>query len=281
MRFWKMHGLGNDYIVIDDRRENIAEEELSGLAQKLCRRRFSIGADGLLILQNSRSSDFSMRIFNADGSEAQMCGNGIRCIAKYCYDNGIVSKKLMIVETLAGARRVEVLTDGKSITEVRADMGHPSFSRRDIPMTGEGECVDEPIVIDGDNLKITCVSMGNPHCVAFVHNLQSFPVHEVGHKLEKHRYFPEGTNVEFVVVKDRETINVRTWERGVGETTACGTGACASVAAAYRLGKTGKNVKVNLLGGNLLVELGDSVTLEGPVEKVFEGQLFSDDLVVG
>ena len=281
MRFWKMHGLGNDYIVIDDRRQGMAEEKLPRLAQKLCRRRFSVGADGLLIVQNSKSLDFKMRIFNADGSEAQMCGNGIRCIAKYCYDNGIVSKKLMNVETLAGTRCVEVLTEGKSLAEVRVDMGHPSFSRRDMPMSGKGECVDEPIIVEGNNLKITCVSMGNPHCVTFVHDLESFPVHEVGRRLEKHRYFPEGTNVEFVVVKDTETINVRTWERGVGETTACGTGACASVAAAYRLGKTGKKVKVNLLGGNLLVELGDSVTLEGPVEKVFEGQLFSDDPVVG
>jgi diaminopimelate epimerase len=277
MKFWKMHGLGNDYIVIDDRREITSEERLPKLAQKLCRRGFSIGADGILLVRNSKVADIRMRIFNSDGSEAEMCGNGVRCIAKYCYDNRIVPKKTMKVETLAGIRKLEILTEGKSIANVRADMGAPSFQRKDVPMVGEGECINEPINIGGRELKITCVSMGNPHCVTFVLNSELYPVHEIGAQLEKHPYFPEHTNVEFVTVQNQGEITVRTWERGVGETSACGTGACASAAAAHRLNKTGKKVEVNLLGGTLLVELDGSIALEGLVEKIFEGQLFQDD----
>jgi diaminopimelate epimerase len=279
MKFWKMHGLGNDYIIVDDTMEKIDEESVPRLAQKLCRRRFSIGADGLLLLRNSRIADIRMRIFNSDGSEAEMCGNGVRCVAKYCHDNRIVAKRVMDVETLAGIRRLEVLTGGKNITNVRADMGSPSFRRKDVPMVGEGECVNEPISIGERELHITCLSMGNPHCVTFVPNSESYPVHEIGPRLEKHPDFPEGTNVEFVTIQNEGAINVRTWERGVGETSACGTGACASVAVTHRLRKTGKKVKVSLPGGSFLVELGDTVTLEGPVEKVFEGQISDDDSI--
>lgn len=269
-----MHGLGNDYIVIDDRRESIEEKSLPRLAIKLCKRGFSVGADGLLLVRQSKDADIRMRIFNLDGSEAEMCGNGIRCIAKYCYDNGVVQRKMMDVETLAGIRRVEILAEKKNSADVRTEMGTPSFKREDIPFVGRGECIDEPITIDGTTLNVTCVSMGNPHCVTFINDLETFPVQLVGSKLEKHPHFPEGTNVEFVTVQGKERISIRTWERGVGETPACGTGACASVVAAHRLGKTGKRVNVTLLGGNLLVELGPTVTLEGSVEKIFEGQLF-------
>jgi len=279
MRFWKMHGLGNDYIVIDDRSESIHEKGLSKLAETLCRRRFSVGADGLLIVRNSKTADFKMRIFNSDGSEAEMCGNGIRCIAKYCYDNEIVKKKEMNVETLAGLRRIEVLRQRGNLADVQVDMGVPSFRREDMPMVGKGECIDEPFKIDERELNITCVSVGNPHCVTFVSDLESFPVNEVGPRIEKHSIFPKGVNVEFITVQDKGEISVRTWERGVGETTACGTGACASVAVAHRLDKTEKNVKVNLLGGKLLVRLGSTITLEGPVEKVFEARLFGDDSI--
>jgi len=276
MRFCKMHGLGNDYVIIDDRRERVGEEDLRTLARDLCRRRFSVGADGLLVVRRSRSSDVRMRIFNSDGSEAEMCGNGIRCLAKYCYDNKIVRRRVMDIETLAGNRKVELRTHGKNTANVRVDMGKASFRREDVPMVGQGECVDEPITVNDKQLRITCLSMGNPHCVTFIEDLESYPVHEVGPQLEKHAYFPEGTNVEFVSVQSQAEIRVRTWERGVGETTACGTGACATVAAASRLGKTGSSVKVQLLGGSLLVELGNSVTLEGPVERVFGAELFSD-----
>ncbi len=279
MRFWKMHGLGNDYIVIDDRNERIPQKELSKLAKRLCSRRFSVGADGLLIVRNSETADFRMRILNSDGSEAEMCGNGIRCIAKYCYDNEIVKKKKMNVETLAGPRRVEILEQRGNLADVRVDMGAPSFRRDDIPMVGKGECVNAPFKIDEREFNITCVSIGNPHCVTLVSNLESFPVNEIGPRIEKDSIFPKGTNVEFITVKDEGEISVRTWERGVGETTACGTGACASVAVAHRLGKTGRNVKVNLLGGKLFVRLGSTITLEGSVEKVFEAKMFGDDSI--
>lgn len=182
----------------------------------------------------------------------------------------------MNVETLAGNRRVELKTDRKNTTHVRVNMGKPSFRREAVPMVGQDECIDEPVAVGDRELRITCLSMGNPHCVTFIEDVESFPVHEIGPQLERHAYFPEGTNVEFVSIQSPEEIKVRTWERGVGETAACGTGACASVAAASRLGKTGKRVKVQLPGGNLLVELRDSVTLEGPVERVFEAELFDD-----
>ena len=271
-----MHGLGNDYVVIDDRRERIDDEDLGTLARSLCRRRFSVGADGLLIVRNSKTADVRMRIFNSDGSEAEMCGNGIRCLAKYCYDKRIVRRRAMSIETQAGNREVELEADRKNMTYVRVNMGKPSFRREAVPMVGQGECVDEPVTAGEKELRITCLSMGNPHCVTFVEDVESYPVHEVGPRLERHAYFPEGTNVEFVSIQSPEEIRVRTWERGVGETSACGTGACASVAAASRLGKIGKRVKVQVQGGNLLVELGDSVSLEGPVERVFEAELFDD-----
>jgi diaminopimelate epimerase len=277
MRFWKMHGLGNDYVVIDDRQKRIDEKEIQKLAKRLCRRGFSVGADGVLLVRNSKTADIKMRIFNSDGSEAEMCGNGVRCIAKYCYDNKIVEKKTIDVETNAGIRRLEILKGGRSVANVRADMGMPSFKRKDLPMIGEGECIDEPINVGDEELRITCVSMGNPHCVLFVSDLESHPIRETGPLLERHSSFPKGTNVEFVRIQNSQEIAVRTWERGVGETSACGTGACASVAAANRLGKTGNRVQVNLSGGVLFVELGKTVTLEGEVEKVFEGQLFQDD----
>ena len=275
MKFWKMHGLGNDYVIIDDRRKRINDKRLGTLARSLCRRRFSVGADGLLIVRNSKTADVRMRIFNSDGSEAEMCGNGIRCFAKYCYENGIVRRRIMNVETLSGNRRVELKTDKKNTTNVRVNMGQPSFSRQSVPMVGQGECIDEPVTVGDRELRVTCLSMGNPHCVTFVEDVKSFPVHEIGPLLERHAYFPEGTNVEFVSVQSPQEIVVRTWERGVGETTACGTGTCASVAAASRLGKTERRVKVQLQGGELLVKLGDSAILEGPVEKVFEAELFN------
>jgi diaminopimelate epimerase len=276
MKFWKMHGLGNDYVVIDDRLELVDDAHLGRLARNLCLRKFSIGADGLLVVRKSRNADIMMRIFNSDGSEAEMCGNGIRCLAKYCYDNSIVREKVMIVETLAGNRRIELKKNSKNTALVRVNMGKPSFRRQDVPMIGQGECIDESVTVNDRELRITSLSMGNPHCVTLVEEVESFPVHTVGPLLEKHAYFPEGTNVEFVNIKSPEEIRIRTWERGVGETAACGTGACASVAATSRLGKTGSKVRVQLQGGELLVELEDSAILEGPVEKVFEAELFDE-----
>lgn len=273
LKFWKMHGLGNDYIVIDNTDEKLQRRNLGELAKNLCQRRFSVGADGLLLACKSKVADVKMRIFNPDGSEAEMCGNGIRCLAKFCYENGIVQKSTFKIETLAGIRQVW-LSANDEVDNVKVDMGEPSFDRKTIPMLGEGKCINEELEVDGEVYKVTCLSIGNPHCVTFVENVASVPLEKIGPKIEKHEKFPKRVNAEFVQILSPKEIKVRVWERGVGETMACGTGACASVAASYILGKTGKKVKVNLLGGSLEVSYNGRLFMEGPVAKVFAGELF-------
>lgn len=273
VRFWKMHGLGNDYIVIDNRGNVIKEEEASALAKRLCQRRFSVGGDGMLLLSNSERADVGMRIFNADGSEAEMCGNGIRCLAKYCYDNRIVVKREFTVETMAGLKNVQLTVEGGEAKSVRINMGRPVFERRQIPMRGEGKCVDAPLRVNDREFRVTCLSVGNPHCVIFVDDVGNFPVQDLGPRIEHHELFPNRVNVEFVQVLNSREIRVRVWERGVGETLACGTGACASVVACSILSKCGGEVVVHLLGGDLTVEYAEDVMMAGPAEKVFEGAL--------
>jgi diaminopimelate epimerase len=276
MRFWKMHGLGNDYIVIDDRGQNI-RGKLSTLAERLCERRFSVGADGLLLVYNSDVADVKMRIFNSDGSEAEMCGNGIRCFSKYCYENGIVKKTEFSVETLSGIKQVWLTLNGNGeVASVKVDMGAPNWQRSSLPMTGEGTCINQNLGVDNDLYKVTCLSMGNPHCVTFVENVDLFPVYTVGKLIETHKAFPKRTNVGFVQVLSPRELNVRVWERGCGETLACGTGTCAVAAVAHKLGKAGAKVTVHVLGGDLQVEVGDTILLSGPAEKVFEGTLFQE-----
>ncbi|MEM2820444.1 MAG: diaminopimelate epimerase, partial [Candidatus Bathyarchaeia archaeon] len=249
--FWKMHGLGNDYILIDNRDGRLHEEILSLLAQKLCRRRFSVGADGLLLVYDSDVADVKMRIFNADGSEAEMCGNGIRCIAKYCYENGIIKRDEMRIETLAGIRTVWLNIEDDRVRTVTVDMGSPVFRREHIPVAGEGDFIDEELRVNCEVFRATCLSVGNPHCVIFVENVDDFPVTYYGPKIENHPLFPKKINVEFVQVIRQDLIKVRVWERGVGETLACGTGACASVVAGKILGKVNRECAVQLLGGEL------------------------------
>jgi diaminopimelate epimerase len=274
MKFWKMHGLGNDYIVIDNRNEKIADVETAELAQKLCKRRFSVGADGLLLVSNSSMADVKMRIFNADGSEAEMCGNGIRCFAKYCYENNIAKKNELTVETLAGIKRTWLTVEDNTVASVMVDMGVPTLERSRIPMLGEGTCINEDLQVNAEKYKVTCLSMGNPHCVIFVDALDDFPVAHVGSKIENHSFFPERINVEFVQVLNKNEVKLRVWERGVGETLACGTGACAAVAAGNLLKKISNKVRVHLVGGDLEVEHAERIFLSGPAEKVFEGKLF-------
>jgi len=274
MKFWKMHGLGNDYIVIDNRDNAIGEDELSGLARKLCERRFSVGADGLLLVYNSRIADAKMRIFNADGSEAEMCGNGIRCFAKYCYENNIVKKSELRIETLAGIKRFWLTISNGEVKEVKVDMGSPILERGGIPMLGRDTCINEDLAVDGEKFKVTCLSVGNPHCVIFVDDVKKFPVEEIGPKIERHQLFPERVNVEFAQVLNEEELSVRVWERGCGETLACGTGACASVVAGNLLKKVGNKATVHLLGGDLQIEYSGNIFMTGPAEKVFEGELF-------
>jgi len=273
-----MHGLGNDYIVIDNRDGKIDEDQLSPVAGRLCRRRFSIGADGLLLVYDSPVADSKMRIFNADGSEAEMCGNGIRCFAKYCYENRILRKSQMRVETLAGVRNVQLNLVNDKVETVRVDMGKPVIERKNIPMLGEGRCINEDLMIDNETLKITCLSVGNPHCVIFVEDVDTFPIEETGPKIETHHLFPKRTNVEFVQILDQKNLKVRVWERGVGETLACGTGACASVAAARLLGKADAACIVHLQGGDLSIEYEDEILMTGPAERVYIGELGLEDI---
>jgi len=271
--FWKMHGTGNDFIVIDDRNGELGDGDMAGFARRVCERRFSIGADGLLLVCNSGTADVKMRMFNPDGTEAEMCGNGIRCFAKFCYDNQIVRKKELKVETLAGIKCTWLSTSNGEVESVKVDMGEPSFDRNVIPMLGKGPCVDEKLKVDGESYSVACLSMGNPHCVLFVDNVETYPVQDVGPKIESHEVFPRRVNVEFVQVVNREEITVRVWERGAGETLACGTGACASAVASYVLGKTGREVTVHLSGGDLEIAYNRRVLMSGPAVKVFEGKL--------
>lgn len=269
-----MQGTGNDYIVIDNRKNFIKDSEVNSLACKLCERRYSIGADGLLLVYRSTRADVKMRIFNSDGSEAEMCGNGIRCFAKYCYERGIVKKSSFSIETLAGIIKVWLMTSNNEVKKVKVNIGKPILERHKIPMQGKGKCINELLTIGREKLNITCLSVGNPHCVILVDNAEDFPVEKIGPRIENHKIFPKRVNVEFVQILSRKEIKMRVWERGCGETLACGTGACAGVVAGNLLNKLSKNVVVHLPGGELLIEFSENIFMTGSVEKIFEGKLF-------
>ena len=277
--FVKMHGLGNDFILIDCLSKPLGDSLfLSYLAKKLCDRNFGIGADGLILILPSSKADLRMRIFNSDGTEAQMCGNGIRCFAKYAYKNKLISKIKFTVETLAGIKTPELIFKDKEISGVKVDMGIPKLKRREIPMVGEDTptVVDETLKINPEQIfKITCVSMGNPHCIIFVNDVQSIPVDEIGPKIENHPLFPEKSNVEFIQVLNKQEINFRVWERGVGETLACGTGASAALVASVLNKKSEHQAIIHLTGGDLDIEWieNGSVYMTGPVELVFRGEM--------
>ena len=271
-----MHGLGNDYIVIDNRSLKITSTEATSLSRKLCERRLSVGADGLLLVEKSTVADVKMRIFNHDGSEAEMCGNGIRCFAKYCYENNIVNQKEIVVETMAGIKKTWLTLKRNTVISVKVDMGVPMLERRRIPMIGTGRCINQDLQIDNKKYKVTCLSVGNPHCVIFIDELDGFPVETIGPKIENHHLFTKRTNVEFVEILNKNETRVRVWERGCGETLACGTGACATVVAGNLLGKTHNKIKVHLLGGDLQVEYTGHLFLNGSVKKVYEGRLFEE-----
>ena len=225
-------------------------------------------------MSNSIKADIKMRIFNLDGSEAEMCGNGIRCFSKYCYENDIVRKKEFTVETLAGLKKTRLFVRDNVVTHVRVDMGTPIFEKSKIPMKGHGKCINEDLIIDGKIFQITCLSVGNPHCVIFVDSVDDFPVNILGPKIENHSLFPNRINVMFTEILGRGKLKVRSWERGCKETLSCGTGACAAAAAGNLLKKTEKKVIVCLRGGNLEIDNADHIIMKGPTEKVFEGRLF-------
>jgi len=277
--FVKMQGLGNDFILIDCLSKPLGDSSfLSYLAKRLCNRHFGIGADGLILILPSSKANLKMRIFNSDGTEAQMCGNGIRCFAKYAYENKIISKIKFTIETLAGIITPELIFKGKEISGIKVDMGIPKLKRREIPMEGENSptVVDETLKIDSKYIfQITCVSMGNPHCITFVNDVQSIPVDEIGPKIENHPLFPEKTNVEFIQVLNKQEINFRVWERGAGETLACGTGACAALVAAVLNKKTDREAIIHLPGGDLDIQWADNghVYMTGPAELAFKGKM--------
>ena len=274
-----MQGLGNDYIIIDNRQEQIKSQDAPRLAKLLCKRRFSVGADGLLLVCLSKSADAKMRMFNADGSEAEMCGNGLRCFSKYCYENNIIKKDEFTVETLGGIKQVWLTVKDSKVLAVTVDMGAPNWQRASLPMIGEGTCIDQEFQVGDRVYQITALSMGNPHCVTFVESLEDFPVELVGELFETHQAFPQRINAAFVEVRNIGEISVRVWERGCQETLACGTGACAAVAAAKKLNKVQDKVTVHLLGGDLQITTNEnnSIYMRGPAEKVFEAKLTRED----
>lgn len=275
MKFIKMHGCGNDYIYVDCTKEDLVNE--SELSIKLSDRRFGIGSDGLILIRNSDVADFKMSIFNADGSEAKMCGNGVRCVGKFVYDNGLTDKEEVRVETLSGIKILKLnVKDGKVAT-VEVDMGAPIVKAQLVPAispSGRDEIIDEDISVEGVSYKVTCVSMGNPHCITFVEDTKSLNLEKIGPGFEHHKMFPDRVNTEFIQVISRNEINMRVWERGSGETFACGTGACASVVACVLNGLTDDEVKVNLVGGELFIKYdreADAVFMTGPATTVYKG----------
>lgn len=276
MKFTKMHGAGNDYVYVncfEERVDNPAE-----VARKVSNRNFGIGSDGLILIMPSTAADVRMRMFNSDGSESEMCGNGIRCVAKYAYDHGIVSKKEITAETGAGILTLRLFTNSHDkVEKVRVNMGEPRLIRAEIPMTGDGasRVVDEPLNILHSTFRITCVSMGNPHCVIFVDDVEKFPVEKYGPLIENHEMFPRRTNVEFVQVISGNEVRQRTWERGAGETLACGTGASAVTVACVLNGLTGRAIVNHLSGGDLEMEWPDGgpVFMTGPAMEVFTGEI--------
>jgi diaminopimelate epimerase len=278
VRFTKLHGLGNDYIYIDAISQDLAPFDLPTLSQVLSDRHFGIGGDGIILVLPSTVGDFRMRILNSDGSEAEMCGNGVRAFAKYVFEHGLTDMTSLEVETAAGIIKPAMRVEGGVVTSVRVDMGVPRLARAEIPMLGEpaGEPVlEEALEVGGRTLLVTCVSMGNPHCVTFVDDVEHFPVEEVGPLVENHRAFPKRTNAEFVTVIDRHRLMMRVWERGSGETLACGTGASAVCVAAVLTGRAERQVTVSLLGGELGLEWADDdhIFLTGPAAEAFSGEV--------
>lgn len=275
--FVKQHGCGNDYIYVNGFVYDI--ENPSETAKTLSDRHFGIGADGLIIVCPSAVCDAKMRMFNADGSEGKMCGNGIRCAAKFAYDSGICRKNIMRIETLSGVKTVRLEFSGGEVVGATVDMGAAVFAAEQIPAAAAGEIVARKVALAGREREITCVSMGNPHCVIFVpadFDLWGFDIEKEGAPIECDAFFPEGVNVEFVRQIDKSHLQMRVWERGSGETFACGTGACASAAAAVRLGLCPKDtdISVELRGGTLVINVAeDGVSLQGNAVMVFSGSV--------
>lgn len=284
MKFTKMHGCGNDYVYVDCTKEVIPN--ISETAIRVSDRHFGIGSDGLILIKASDVADFEMDMYNADGSRGKMCGNGIRCVAKYVYDHGLTDKTTITVNTLSGIKTLQLTIEDGKVSKVRVDMGEPELIPAQVPVKASvlgladdrrEAIVAEPLEIKGRSYDITCVSMGNPHCITFIEeDVRDFPLEAVGPVFEKHELFPERVNTEFINVIDKDHLRMRVWERGSGETLACGTGACAVAVASYLNGFTGRSVDIELLGGHLEVvydEKTNHVFMTGPATEVFSGEI--------
>ncbi|MBR1816077.1 MAG: diaminopimelate epimerase [Lachnospiraceae bacterium] len=278
MKFTKMEGLGNDYVYVNCFEERV--ENPSELSIKISDRHFGIGSDGLILIKPSDIADFTMEMYNADGSQSEMCGNGIRCVGKYVYDYGLTDKEDITVETLAGIKYLKLFVEDGKVSKVTVNMGAPILEPKKVPVNismlpaGLDMVKDYPINVDGKVYNTTCVSMGNPHSVVFIDDTDTFPLEEIGPKFENHEFFPRKVNAEFLQIVDRNYAKMRVWERGSGETLACGTGTCASVVAAVLNGLTDDEVTVKLLGGELLIKWDrdeNVVYMTGPAKVVFDG----------
>ena len=278
IKFTKMHGLGNDYVYIDAINQKIENE--SSLAKFVSNRHFGIGSDGLILICKSEVADFKMRMFNSDGSEAEMCGNGIRCVGKFVYDKGLTNKTTVKIETLAGIKTLILNIKEGKVETARVDMGEPILEAEKIPVIStENPVKNLELEAENKKFKFTCVSMGNPHAITIVENTKEFDVERYGKVLEVDKAFPKKANIEFVQIVDKENIKMRVWERGAGETLACGTGACATAVACNLNGLTGRKVNIELLGGTLNIEWNENdnhVYMTGPAVTVFDGELYEE-----
>ena len=275
MEFVKMEGCGNDYVYVNGFKTKI--DNPNKLSEIVSDRHFGIGSDGLIVINPSQVADFKMSMYNADGSEGKMCGNGIRCVAKFVYDYKMTDKEVITVETLAGIKTLKLNIENGKVQTVRVNMGSPIINAKDVPVISDKEkVINEPVVIDGKEYGITCVSMGNPHAITFVDDTDSLKIEKIGPGFEKNKIFPDRVNTEFIQIIDRKTIKMRVWERGSGETLACGTGACASVVACVLNNLTDKRVTVKLLGGDLEIEYDTDeniVYMTGPARIAFTGNI--------
>ena len=275
MKFTKMQGLGNDYVYVDCTRQELPDPEKT--ARIVSDRHFGIGSDGLILICPSDKADFEMRMYNADGSRGEMCGNGIRCVAKYVYDYGLTDQTSISVETLGGIKYLDLTVEHGKVSLVKVDMGTPILEPSRIPVAASGtRVVDEPLEVEGKVYHMTCVSMGNPHTVIFMDDVAGLDLEKIGPSFENHERFPNRVNTEFVKVLDQNTVEMRVWERGSGETLACGTGACAVAVASILNGYTEDQVTVRLLGGDLEIfwdREADKVYMTGPAKVVFDGEI--------
>jgi diaminopimelate epimerase len=273
--FTKMHGIGNDYVYIYEQQAAIPDP--GQLAKRISDRHFGVGSDGLVLILPSEQADFMMDMYNSDGSRGRMCGNAIRCVGRYVYERGLTKKKILQIETLSGIRTLHLNVQEGQVESVAVDMGRPILKPADIPVRwNDAQVVDEPIAIDGQLHRLTCLSMGNPHAVVFMTEIDHLNLPRIGPLFENHSLFPDRINTEFVQVIDRKTLRMRVWERGAGETMACGTGACAALVAAVLTGRTEREATVKLLGGDLSIRYDaatDIVWMTGPATFVFDGTL--------